>query len=119
MIGAVHDPKSHGDPLPWKHKVELLTDGKPNDLDVYEGRYGLEDTRHAVHRLGCASPHESRGRRQSAIHDAAARRRGRGRGGQEVHDGIALFGGREVERIRESLFRRKLVVHDLLVMRMS
>ena len=27
----------------------LLTDGKPNDLDVYEGRYGLEDTRHAVH----------------------------------------------------------------------
>jgi nitric oxide reductase NorD protein len=27
----------------------LLTDGKPNDLDVYEGRYGLEDTRQAVH----------------------------------------------------------------------
>ncbi len=27
----------------------LLTDGKPNDLDVYEGRYGLEDTRHAIH----------------------------------------------------------------------
>ncbi|MBP6899323.1 MAG: VWA domain-containing protein [Burkholderiaceae bacterium] len=26
----------------------LLTDGKPNDLDQYEGRYGLEDTRHAV-----------------------------------------------------------------------
>jgi nitric oxide reductase NorD protein len=26
----------------------LLTDGKPNDLDVYEGRYGLEDTRHAL-----------------------------------------------------------------------
>ena len=26
----------------------LLTDGKPNDLDVYEGRYGLEDTRQAV-----------------------------------------------------------------------
>jgi nitric oxide reductase NorD protein len=26
----------------------LLTDGKPNDLDVYEGRWGLEDTRHAV-----------------------------------------------------------------------
>lgn len=23
----------------------LLTDGKPNDLDIYEGRYGLEDTR--------------------------------------------------------------------------
>ncbi|MBQ0933513.1 VWA domain-containing protein [Ideonella sp. 4Y16] len=27
----------------------LLTDGKPNDLDHYEGRWGLEDTRHAVH----------------------------------------------------------------------
>lgn len=27
----------------------ILTDGKPNDLDLYEGRYGLEDTRHAVH----------------------------------------------------------------------
>ncbi|MEE9447139.1 MAG: VWA domain-containing protein [Arenicellales bacterium] len=26
----------------------LLTDGKPNDLDQYEGRYGLEDTRMAV-----------------------------------------------------------------------
>ena len=26
----------------------ILTDGKPNDLDQYEGRYGLEDTRHAV-----------------------------------------------------------------------
>lgn len=27
----------------------LLTDGKPNDLDKYEGRYGIEDTRRAVH----------------------------------------------------------------------
>ncbi|MDE2402545.1 MAG: VWA domain-containing protein [Burkholderiales bacterium] len=26
----------------------LLTDGKPNDLDAYEGRHGLEDTRQAV-----------------------------------------------------------------------
>ena len=26
----------------------ILTDGKPNDLDRYEGRYGIEDTRHAV-----------------------------------------------------------------------
>lgn len=26
----------------------LLTDGKPNDLDVYEGRYGAEDTRMAL-----------------------------------------------------------------------
>lgn len=26
----------------------LLSDGKPNDLDRYEGRFGIEDTRHAV-----------------------------------------------------------------------
>jgi nitric oxide reductase NorD protein len=26
----------------------LLSDGKPNDNDVYEGRYGIEDTRQAV-----------------------------------------------------------------------
>ncbi len=26
----------------------LLTDGKPNDLDQYEGRYGIEDTRQAL-----------------------------------------------------------------------
>ncbi|MCP4994850.1 MAG: VWA domain-containing protein [Gammaproteobacteria bacterium] len=26
----------------------IITDGKPNDLDRYEGRYGVEDTRHAV-----------------------------------------------------------------------
>jgi nitric oxide reductase NorD protein len=26
----------------------LVTDGKPNDLDRYEGRYGIEDTRQAV-----------------------------------------------------------------------
>ncbi len=27
----------------------LLSDGKPNDIDLYEGRYGIEDTKHAVH----------------------------------------------------------------------
>ncbi|MBF0471808.1 MAG: nitric oxide reductase [Gammaproteobacteria bacterium] len=26
----------------------LLSDGKPNDIDRYEGRYGVEDTRHAI-----------------------------------------------------------------------
>ncbi len=26
----------------------ILTDGKPNDLDKYEGRYGIEDTRAAI-----------------------------------------------------------------------
>ena len=34
---------------PAGHRLLLiLTDGKPNDLDKYEGRYGIEDTRHAV-----------------------------------------------------------------------
>lgn len=28
--------------------ILLLTDGKPNDLDYYEGRYGVEDTRQAI-----------------------------------------------------------------------
>jgi nitric oxide reductase NorD protein len=31
-----------------KKLLLILTDGKPNDLDRYEGRYGIEDTRHAV-----------------------------------------------------------------------
>lgn len=26
----------------------ILSDGKPNDLDHYEGRYGIEDTRHSL-----------------------------------------------------------------------
>lgn len=34
---------------PNKHKLLLVvTDGKPNDVDHYEGRYGIEDTRKAV-----------------------------------------------------------------------
>ncbi len=34
---------------PERHRLLLLlTDGKPNDLDYYEGRYGIEDTRQAV-----------------------------------------------------------------------
>jgi nitric oxide reductase NorD protein len=34
---------------PQRRKLLLLiTDGKPNDLDLYEGRYGVEDTRQAV-----------------------------------------------------------------------
>ena len=31
-----------------KRLMLILTDGKPNDLDQYEGRYGIEDTRHAI-----------------------------------------------------------------------
>jgi nitric oxide reductase NorD protein len=34
---------------PNRHRlILLLTDGKPNDLDHYEGRYGVEDTRKAI-----------------------------------------------------------------------
>lgn len=32
-----------------RHKILLIvSDGKPNDIDHYEGRYGIEDTRQAV-----------------------------------------------------------------------
>jgi nitric oxide reductase NorD protein len=32
-----------------RHRLLLvISDGKPNDIDVYEGRYGVEDTRQAV-----------------------------------------------------------------------
>ncbi len=34
---------------PHRHRLMLiLTDGKPNDVDHYEGRYGIEDTRMAI-----------------------------------------------------------------------
>ncbi|CAA6604793.1 Protein NorD [Rhodospirillaceae bacterium LM-1] len=34
---------------PHRHRLlVVLTDGKPNDADHYEGRYGVEDTRRAV-----------------------------------------------------------------------
>lgn len=34
---------------PNRHRlILLLTDGKPNDIDYYEGRYAVEDTRRAV-----------------------------------------------------------------------
>jgi nitric oxide reductase NorD protein len=34
---------------PNGHRLLLvLTDGKPNDVDHYEGRYGVEDTRRAI-----------------------------------------------------------------------
>ncbi len=33
---------------PTQKLLLLLTDGKPNDIDKYEGRYGLEDTRQAI-----------------------------------------------------------------------
>lgn len=40
------------DKQPTAQKLLLiLTDGKPNDLDAYEGRYGIEDTRHALQEI--------------------------------------------------------------------
>ena len=34
---------------PARHRLLLLlSDGRPNDVDEYEGRYGIEDTRMAV-----------------------------------------------------------------------
>ena len=34
---------------PARHRLLLLlSDGRPNDVDLYEGRYGIEDTRVAV-----------------------------------------------------------------------
>ena len=33
----------------WSEKLLLiLTDGKPNDIDHYEGRFGIEDTHQAI-----------------------------------------------------------------------
>ncbi|NMM80278.1 VWA domain-containing protein [Acidovorax sp. SRB_14] len=49
MGAALRDATRRLSARPERQRLLLvLTDGKPNDLDVYEGRYGLEDTRHAV-----------------------------------------------------------------------
>jgi nitric oxide reductase NorD protein len=37
-----------GQQIASRRLLLLLTDGKPNDLDQYEGRYGIEDTRMAL-----------------------------------------------------------------------
>jgi nitric oxide reductase NorD protein len=49
MGAAIRHAASLLDKEPNAQKLLLLlTDGKPNDLDHYEGRYGVEDTRQAV-----------------------------------------------------------------------
>ena len=49
MGAAVRDATQRLSTRPERQRLLLvLTDGKPNDIDVYEGRYGLEDTRHAI-----------------------------------------------------------------------
>lgn len=49
MGAAIRQSTHILDMQPQAHRVLLLvSDGKPNDLDQYEGRYGIEDTRQAV-----------------------------------------------------------------------
>jgi nitric oxide reductase NorD protein len=43
-----HVARELGDQPQRNRLLLLLTDGKPNDLDHYEGRYAVEDTRQAV-----------------------------------------------------------------------
>ena len=43
-----HATQSLSQQLAARRLLLLLTDGKPNDLDHYEGRYGIEDTRMAL-----------------------------------------------------------------------
>ena len=49
-IGAAIRHVSHRlDECVHRHRLLLIvTDGKPNDTDHYEGRYGIEDTRRAI-----------------------------------------------------------------------
>lgn len=49
MGAAVRHAASELEDRPRRDRlILLLTDGKPNDMDHYEGRYGVEDTRRAV-----------------------------------------------------------------------
>jgi len=49
MGAAIRHASSLLSKQPNKQRLLLiLTDGKPNDLDQYEGRYGIEDTRQAI-----------------------------------------------------------------------
>jgi len=46
---ALRHVSSELDTQPTRHRLLLvITDGKPNDVDHYEGRYGVEDTRMAI-----------------------------------------------------------------------
>lgn len=49
MGGAIRQATEILSQQPNQQRLMLiLTDGKPNDLDKYEGRYGIEDTRAAI-----------------------------------------------------------------------
>jgi len=45
---AVRHATAQLDKRPHRHRLLLLTDGKPNDVDHYEGRFGIEDSRRAI-----------------------------------------------------------------------
>jgi nitric oxide reductase NorD protein len=49
-IGAAvrHASRQLGERPNRKKLLIVLTDGKPNDVDHYEGRFGIEDSRHAI-----------------------------------------------------------------------
>ncbi|EKV27603.1 Nitric oxide reductase activation protein NorD [Caenispirillum salinarum AK4] len=49
MGAAVRHVAAQLEKRPHRHRLLLvLTDGKPNDMDHYEGRFGIEDTRRAL-----------------------------------------------------------------------
>ncbi len=49
MGAAIRHVAKELEQRPNRHKLLLIIgDGKPNDLDHYEGRYGIEDTRKAI-----------------------------------------------------------------------
>ena len=49
MGAALRHAAAQLEARPERHRLLLLlSDGKPNDVDHYEGRYALEDTRKAV-----------------------------------------------------------------------
>lgn len=51
---AVHILENVRSETKW---LMLLTDGKPNDYDRYEGVYGIRDTRKAIHEASCSNIH--------------------------------------------------------------
>jgi nitric oxide reductase NorD protein len=46
--GIRHATNLLKDQVATQQLLLILTDGKPNDLDMYEGRYGIEDTKQAI-----------------------------------------------------------------------